>query len=114
MIDVVGFGGSTKEYHVEIDPYRLKGQGLNLGQVTTANANRNVGGQRITLGEQLGRPDDGTDVSGFYNIELLAPLRPNSEWRSGITKESMTEDLSKELRAAFAGVDFNFSQACRA
>ena len=29
-----------------------------------------------TVVSQLGRPDDGTDVSGFYNIELFAPLQP--------------------------------------
>src|SRR5947207_1342197 len=54
VIDVVSFGGYTKEYHVEVDPYRLKGQNVTLNQVLTAvgNANRNVGGQRITLGEQ--------------------------------------------------------------
>ena len=30
----------------------------------------------LTVISQLGRPDDGTDVSGFYNIELFAPLAP--------------------------------------
>src|SRR5215467_125052 len=54
VIDVVGFGGYTKEYHVEVDPYQLKGQNLSLSQLINAlsNANQNVGGQRITLGEQ--------------------------------------------------------------
>jgi heavy metal efflux system protein len=59
---------------------------------------------------QLGRPDDGTDVSGFYNIELFAPLEPADKWRSGVTKASMTNELSKELTQAFPGVIFNFSQ----
>src|SRR5262249_8813903 len=40
-----------------------------------------------TVVSQLGRPDDGTDVSGFYNIELFAPLKPSDEWRRGVTKE---------------------------
>src|SRR5499427_2175352 len=54
VIDVVGFGGYTKEYHVEVDPYQLKGQNLTLKQLLDAlgNAIQNVGGQRITLGEQ--------------------------------------------------------------
>src|SRR5262249_18948271 len=64
-----------------------------------------------TVVSQLGRPDDGTDVSGFYNIELFAPLRPNSEWRHGVSKESMTEELSRDFSNAFPGVIFNFSQA---
>jgi cobalt-zinc-cadmium resistance protein CzcA len=59
---------------------------------------------------QLGRPDDGTDVSGFYNIEILAPLRPTSTWRSGVTKASMTEDMQRDLARTFPGVVFNFSQ----
>ncbi len=63
-----------------------------------------------TVISQLGRPDDGTDVSGFYNIELLAPLRPTREWRKGITKESMTQDIQQDLAKAFPGVVFNFSQ----
>ncbi|MFI5288408.1 MAG: efflux RND transporter permease subunit, partial [Polyangia bacterium] len=63
-----------------------------------------------TVVSQLGRPDDGTDVSGFYNIEMFAPLKPTDEWRSGVTKDSMTEKMSAELRNAFPGVDFNFSQ----
>jgi heavy metal efflux system protein len=60
---------------------------------------------------QHGRPDDGTDPSGFQNIELFAPLQvPFSEWKSGKTKEQLTEELSKELDEAFPGVGFNFSQ----
>ena len=35
----------------------------------------------VTVISQLGRPDDGTDVSGFQNIELFAPLRPFDEWK---------------------------------
>src|ERR1700704_2614845 len=54
IVDVVGFGGETRQVHVDVDPYRLKGHGLSLQQVSTAigNANQNVGGQRLTLGEQ--------------------------------------------------------------
>jgi cobalt-zinc-cadmium resistance protein CzcA len=63
-----------------------------------------------TVVSQLGRPDDGTDVSGFYNIEFFAPLRPFDEWPRGVTKEKLTEQLSKELTEAFPGAVFNFSQ----
>src|SRR5437762_3247664 len=63
-----------------------------------------------TVVSQLGRPDDGTDPSGFYNIEMFAPLIPQQEWRRGITKGKLTQELSRELRDAFPGVDFNFSQ----
>src|SRR5579883_3158161 len=54
VIDVTSYGGETRQYHVEVDPYRLRGQNVTLSQLISAitNANQNVGGQRITLGEQ--------------------------------------------------------------
>ena len=64
----------------------------------------------VTVISQLGRPDDGTDVAGFQNIELFAPLKPSDEWRRGVTKEKLTDELSRELGAAFPGAVFNFSQ----
>jgi cobalt-zinc-cadmium resistance protein CzcA len=63
-----------------------------------------------TVVSQLGRPDDGTDVSGFYNIEMFAPLKPFDEWPRGLTKERLTEELSQRLNEAFPAADFNFSQ----
>jgi cobalt-zinc-cadmium resistance protein CzcA len=64
----------------------------------------------VTVVSQLGRPDDGTDVSGFYNIEFFAPLKPFDEWPRGLTKERLTEEINKELTESFPGVVFNFSQ----
>ena len=54
VIDVTAFGGTTKEYHVDIDPGRLISYGVNLSQVMTAltNSNANVGGNYLTLGAQ--------------------------------------------------------------
>jgi cobalt-zinc-cadmium resistance protein CzcA len=63
-----------------------------------------------TVVSQLGRPDDGTDVAGFQNIELFAPLKSFDEWPRGLTKEKLTDELSRELGEAFPGVVFNFSQ----
>jgi cobalt-zinc-cadmium resistance protein CzcA len=63
-----------------------------------------------TVVSQLGRPDDGTDVSGFNNVELFAPLKPFDQWPRGLTKEKLTEEVSKQLDEAFPGVVFNFSQ----
>ncbi|TMA15965.1 MAG: efflux RND transporter permease subunit, partial [Deltaproteobacteria bacterium] len=63
-----------------------------------------------TVISQVGRPDDGTDPSGFNSIELFAPLKPSSEWRKGVTKASLTDELSAELSEAFPGITFSFSQ----
>jgi cobalt-zinc-cadmium resistance protein CzcA len=63
-----------------------------------------------TVITQLGRPDDGTDLSGFFNVEIFAPLKPFDHWRKGVTKEQLTEKLAKEFEEEFPGVIFNFSQ----
>jgi cobalt-zinc-cadmium resistance protein CzcA len=63
-----------------------------------------------TVISQLGRPDDGTDVTGFFNLELYAPLKPFDEWPKGMTKEKLTDELNKQFAEAFPGVIFNFSQ----
>ena len=64
----------------------------------------------LTVTSQLGRPDDGTDVTGFHNIEFFAPLQSFDEWPRGLTKEKLTKILQKQLQDEFPGVVFNFSQ----
>jgi cobalt-zinc-cadmium resistance protein CzcA len=59
---------------------------------------------------QHGRPDDGTDATGFFNAEFFAPLKPASEWPRGIDKERLTSEMLAKLQAEFLGVEFNFSQ----
>ncbi len=77
---------------------------------------------------QLGRPNDGTDPTSFYNAELFVPLKHEDEWpktveRTGIarwwsprrarTKSELIEAMQRDLDAAVVGVDWNFSQAIR-
>ncbi|MEG3175568.1 CusA/CzcA family heavy metal efflux RND transporter [Sphingomonas sp. RB3P16] len=57
-----------------------------------------------------GRPDDGTDSTGFFNAEFFVPLKPFDTWPAGVTKETLTAELSKKLQAKYPGVDFSFSQ----
>ncbi|MDX5985291.1 efflux RND transporter permease subunit [Sphingomonas echinoides] len=57
-----------------------------------------------------GRPDDGTDSTGFFNAEFFVPLKPAGSWPAGVTKETLTAELSKKLQAKYPGVDFSFSQ----
>src|ERR1700716_3330980 len=63
-----------------------------------------------TVVSQQGRPDDGTDATGFFNAEFFAPLRPTKEWRNGMTKDQLIEEVNETLEARFPGVNFNFSQ----
>ena len=59
---------------------------------------------------QLGRPDDGTDPTSFFNAEFLVNLKPAKEWRAEITsKDKLIEEIEKVL-ATIPGVTFNFSQ----
>jgi cobalt-zinc-cadmium resistance protein CzcA len=58
---------------------------------------------------QLGRPDDGTDVNGFDNIELPVILKPPNEWKSASSIEGFTALAQKALEG-IDGVDFNYSQ----
>jgi cobalt-zinc-cadmium resistance protein CzcA len=64
-----------------------------------------------TVISQHGRPDDGTDTTGFFNAEFFVPLKPFDTWPKGIDKAKLTKQLSDELSARFPGVDFNFSQS---
>jgi NodT family efflux transporter outer membrane factor (OMF) lipoprotein len=63
-----------------------------------------------TVVSQHGRPDDGTDATGFFNAEFFVPLYPFDTWKSGIDKEELTRRMTAELQKNFAGVEFNFSQ----
>ncbi len=59
---------------------------------------------------QVGRPDDGTDASGFYNTEFFVDLLPRSRWRPQFrTKEQLIAAMDKSL-GQIPGVDWNFSQ----
>ena len=63
-----------------------------------------------TVVSQHGRPDDGSDASGFNNVELFAPLKPFDEWPAGMTKEKLVSELQDKFASEFPGVGFNFSQ----
>ncbi len=80
-------------------------------KVACTEENRAPHGKIVeTVVSQLGRPDDGTDLSQFNNIEFFAPLKPYDQWPRGLTKETITEEMSNVLEKAFPGVVFNFSQ----
>jgi len=65
------------------------------------------------VGSELGRPDDGTDPTGFFNDEFYVGLKPYSDtsWKTGSVhnKKELTEDIQKQL-SAFPGVIFNYTQ----
>ncbi|MDE3221179.1 MAG: efflux RND transporter permease subunit, partial [Nitrospirota bacterium] len=62
-----------------------------------------------TIVSQLGRPDDGTDPTSFFNAEFLANLKPEKEWRPRLSKDALIEEIEGRLKD-IPGIIFNFSQ----
>ena len=58
---------------------------------------------------QVGRPDDGTDVTTFNNLEFLAELKPRSAWKTARSKDELIEKINAAFQR-YPGVAFNFSQ----
>src|SRR6202012_6165541 len=63
-----------------------------------------------TVASELGRPDDGTDPTGFFNVEFFVGLKPYNQWTGQYrTKPQLMAAIDKKL-AAFPGVTFNYPQ----
>lgn len=58
---------------------------------------------------QVGRPNDGTDPTGFFNIEFHIQLHPEKEWKRKIKKEDLVEEMRGKLQT-YPGIVFGFSQ----
>jgi len=58
---------------------------------------------------QTGRPNDGTDPTGFFNIEFNIELKPGGEWKRKISKEKLIAQMRDSLQT-FPGINFGFSQ----
>ncbi len=58
---------------------------------------------------QTGRPNDGTDPTGFFNIEFHIELKPEKEWDRKVTKDDLLAEIRDELET-YPGVNFGFSQ----
>ncbi|MGB7731324.1 MAG: CusA/CzcA family heavy metal efflux RND transporter [Candidatus Acidiferrum sp.] len=69
--------------------------------------------QVTAVGSELGRPDDGTDPTGFFNCEFYVGLKPygDKSWSSGSihNKAELTRELQNQL-GAYPGVIFNYTQ----
>jgi heavy metal efflux system protein len=62
------------------------------------------------VADEHGRPDDGTDPTGFFNAEFYVGLTPYNEWRGPYhSKQDLIAAIDKKLRA-FPGITFNYTQ----
>ncbi len=63
-----------------------------------------------TVASELARPDDGTDSTGFFNVEFYVGLKPYSEWTGAYrTKAALIEAINQKLQP-FPGIIFNYTQ----
>jgi cobalt-zinc-cadmium resistance protein CzcA len=63
-----------------------------------------------TVASELGRPDDGTDPTGFFNVEFYVGLKPYSQWRGPYRNKAGLIEAINEKLAAFPGITFNYTQ----
>jgi cobalt-zinc-cadmium resistance protein CzcA len=59
---------------------------------------------------QIGRPDDGTDPKGFYDVECLVDLYPKEKWKSHLTKDQLIDKMQERLDSNYVGAVWSFSQ----
>ena len=64
----------------------------------------------VTVISQHGRPDDGTDATGFFNAEFFVPLKPFDTWPKGVDKETLIKEMSDGVTERFPGIEVSFSQ----
>src|SRR5262249_40375867 len=63
-----------------------------------------------TVASGLGRPDDGTDPTGFFNVEFFVGLKPYAQWHGSYrNKAGLIEAINQKL-VAFPGITFNYTQ----
>ena len=63
-----------------------------------------------TVASEHGRPDDGTDPTGFFNAEFYVGLKPYSQWHGAYRdKAALTEAIDRKLET-FPGITFNYTQ----
>ena len=63
-----------------------------------------------TVASELARPDDGTDSTGFFNVEFYVGLKPYADWTGSYrTKAKLIEAINAKLQQ-FPGIIFNYTQ----
>ena len=66
--------------------------------------------RRKTVAVRVGRPEDGTDATGPFNTEYYVDLKPYSQWKRGITKEELEEEVREKMNRLFPNANISVSQ----
>src|SRR5436190_592051 len=105
VVDVVGWGGKTKTYELQVDFNKLVANGLTLPQVMQAvnNANINVGGNTVDIGPQS------AVVRGVGLIrsidDLASTMVSQSNGNPVLVKDIATVTVGEKPRLGIAGID---------
>jgi cobalt-zinc-cadmium resistance protein CzcA len=59
---------------------------------------------------KTGRPEIANDVMGVHQTDVWTMLKPQEEWRRGLTRDDLIEEINKLLTENVPGVKFGFSQ----
>jgi cobalt-zinc-cadmium resistance protein CzcA len=130
LIAVTGYTAANmgREFMPELEEGNLWIRGtfpLNISFEEVAARTREVRGllrrypEVETIVSQVGRPDDGTDPTGYYNVEINVPLLPAAAWPTPPrhlrprTKEELVRSMNEDLDLHFPGVNWDFSQVIR-
>ena len=107
VIDVTAFGGTTQEYHVDIDPEKLISYGVSLPQVMEAltNSNANVGGNYLTLGAQNYNIRGLGLINGLEDIQNV--MVAEKEGTPIFVKTLGTVSVGHRVRLGKVGIDDN-------
>ncbi|NRD60075.1 efflux RND transporter permease subunit, partial [Corallococcus exiguus] len=65
-----------------------------------------------TTVSKAGQPEDGTDPKTISMAEIFVDLKPEDQWRAGMTRAKITEEMGRAL-SAIPGIDPAFSQPIR-
>ena len=63
-----------------------------------------------TIVTKTGRPDLGTDPMGVYASDMFVHLKPKNQWRFGMNKEKLIEEMKEKLEQKTIGAKFSFTQ----
>jgi cobalt-zinc-cadmium resistance protein CzcA len=138
LITVLALGSLGREFMPELEEGNLYIRGTFPVNVSLDEASDKARRAReimrsypevALVASQVGRPDDGTDPTGFYNVEFSIPLSPEEKWPEVVpasgwrkwlgrgprarTKPELIRDMKQELDRFLPGVDWNFSQYIR-
>ena len=65
-----------------------------------------------TVVSKAGQPEDGTDPKTLSSVEVFVDVKPQEEWRKGVTRESLIDEMDHKL-SIIPSVDPAFSQPIR-